>query len=291
MLSIKRGLLGSKTISYFTNLGAPKSSINGPKNLKISKASGNSQKLVARYYARWSKVISKMSPGQLAKMRENSMANNRQGHSNISILTSNTVGDPWLAPRFSSPFAGKFWSDMLNWGKHVFMGYIASPWRIRSVANQLKVQKLPRSLVRQEAISLYIKYNETLSTFRVADIQPFTSDRVMKEVRNKYGKISLPSGSKSVWEHSGLSASILNFAVLQAPAPLNLHFIQATVRIKGSGKFVVYDQAGNIMFGKDEFKPLEDTWVIEKILEKPDLPWVIISTRLEHPDDVKAEAP
>ena len=178
---------------------------------------------------------------------------------------------------------------MFNWGKHVFMGYIASPWRIRSVANQLKVQKLSRSLVRQEAISLYIKYNETLSSFRLGDMHPFTADRVMREVRGKFGKITLPSGSKPVWEHSGISASILNFAVLQAPAPLNLHFIQATVRIKGSAKFVVSDQAGKILLGKDEFKPVEDTWVIEKILEKPELPWVVISTHVEHPDDVKPE--
>jgi hypothetical protein len=233
-----------------------------------------------------------MTPAQLAKMREQSNAGHKTPQTNLTIRTSNAVGDPWLAPRFSNPFAGKFWTDMMDWAKHLMMIHIASPWRIRSVANQFKLPKITRRDIRKAALETYIKYNQTLSTFQLSNMTGYVSDSTIKDLRTKYGKTVLPPGTKPVWEHQGLSISILNNAVLQAPAPLNLHFIQATVRIKGQAKFAVFDSTGKVILGKDEFKPVEDTWVIEKILERPESPWIIVSTNLQHPDDVAAaEAP
>jgi hypothetical protein len=75
---------------------------------KISKPVSLAQATQKRYYPRWSKIVSQMSPASLAKMREGSSTTKKQGQTTLTIRTSNTVGDPWLAPRFSNPFAGKY---------------------------------------------------------------------------------------------------------------------------------------------------------------------------------------
>lgn len=179
---------------------------------------------------------------------------------------------------------------MINWGKHLVMTYIASPYRVRSVSNQLKVEKLTRRKIKQDIIETYVKYNKTLSHFQISNMGSFVADNAMKELRNKYGKTTLPPGTRSVWEHSKLSVGILNFVVVQVPAPLNMHFVQVTAKITGNQKFVVKDKQGTVLLGKDEFSPLEDIWVLEKILEKPESPWYVLSTHLEHPDDVQQKA-
>lgn len=177
---------------------------------------------------------------------------------------------------------------MINWGKHIIMNYIASPYRIGSVSKQLKLEKLTKSQVREACKETYIKYSKTLATFQFASMGNYVSDTVMKNVRQKFGKTVLPHGTKAIWEHSDLKAQILNYVVVQVPAPLNMHFLQVTMKFTSKQKFAVFDQSGNVLLGKDEFKPVEDIWVLEKILEKPDNPWYIIATELKHPDDVAA---
>jgi hypothetical protein len=166
------------------------------------------------------------------------------------------------------------------------MAYIASPWRVRGVAKQLKVPPFSRSQIRGIAKDIYIKLNQTLATFQISSMSSYISDTVMGEMKAKFGKTVLPGGSKPHWEAKNLSVSILNYAVIQVPDPLNLHFVQATVRITGNQKFVVHDRSGKAILGKDEFKPIEDVWVLEKILEKPENPWIVVATHLDHPDDV-----
>lgn len=182
---------------------------------------------------------------------------------------------------------------MLDWSKHLVMTYIASPWRVRSVSNQLKMERLSRGKIKEAVKETYIKYNKTLSTFQISSMGNYVSDAVMKDLRTKFGKTALPSGTRSTWDHSNLSVAILNYVVVQVPAPLNLHFIQVTVKITGNQKFIVKDTKGNVLLGKDEFSPIEDVWVVEKILEQPDSPWYVLATHLEHPDDAKKaiEAP
>ena len=176
----------------------------------------------------------------------------------------------------------------MDWAKHLFMSYIASPWRVRNVSNQLKLPRITRGQIRAAALDTYVKYNQTLSTFQISSMGQYVSDSVMTELRTKFGKTVLPSGTKPVWEHQNLKARLLNFVIVQVPAPLNMHIIQVTVRITGNQKFVVFDSAGKAVLGKEEFRPVEDTWVLEKIIEKPDYPWVVLATHLEHPDDIAA---
>lgn len=168
------------------------------------------------------------------------------------------------------------------------MSYIASPWRVRNVSNQLKLQRITRGQIRTATLETYVKYNQTLSTFHISSMASYVSDSVMNELRSKFGKTVLPAGSKPIWEHQNLKSRILNFVIVQVPAPLNMHIVQVTVRITGNQKFVVFDHSGKVILGKDEFRPVEDTWVLEKIIEKPEYPWVVLATHLDHPDDVAA---
>mgnify|MGYP002476797484 CR=1 FL=1 len=180
---------------------------------------------------------------------------------------------------------------MFDWGKHLFLGYIVSPWRIRGITKQLKMEKFTRSQIRGIAADTYAKYNQTLSTFQISSMSSYVADSVIGELRSKFGKTVLPPGSKPTWEAQNLKTSLLNYVIIQTPAPLNLHFIQATVRFNSNQKFAVYDKSGALLLGSEEYKPVQDTWVIEKILEKPELPWYIVATSLEHPDDVKVPKP
>lgn len=182
---------------------------------------------------------------------------------------------------------------MLDWSKRLVMTYIASPWRVRSVSNQLKIPRLTKRMIKEAVKDTYFKYNKTLSTFQISSMGNYVSDSVMKDLRAKFGKTVLPAGTRSTWDHSNLSVGILNYVVVQVPAPLNLHFIQVTVKIKGNQKFVVKDTKGNVLLGKDEYTPIEDIWVLEKILEQPDAPWYVLATHLEHPDNAQKtiEAP
>lgn len=158
---------------------------------------------------------------------------------------------------------------------------------MRTVCNQLKIEKFTRSQVRAIVAETYEKYNKSLASFHLTPMQAYSSESVMQQVRRKFGKASLPENSIPLWEAQNLNVSILNYVVAQIPAPLNLHLAQVTVRVKSNQKFVVKDKKGQILLGADEFKPVDDIWVLEKIVEKPENPWYIVATSLEHPDDVK----
>jgi hypothetical protein len=181
----------------------------------------------------------------------------------------------------------RFWKDLLNWGKHLVAGYVVAPRRVAALTKQLKLEPISRKQIRAVATETYQKYNQTLSTFNTSSMSSFCSDKVIGELRSKFGKTVLPIGSKPTWEAQGLKASILNYVVVQTPAPLNLNFIQVTVKFTSAQKFAVHDSTGKLILGSEEFKPVQDIWVLEKIVEKPELPWTIVATHLEHPDDVK----
>lgn len=167
------------------------------------------------------------------------------------------------------------------------MTYIASPWRVRSVSKQLNVPKISRAHIKSAIEETYIKYNSTLSTFNLSNMHEYVSDTVLKELKIKYGKLVLPPGTKPTWQHNNLKINIVNYVIVQVPAPLNMHFVQVTAKITGNQKFFV-KQGNKVVLGKDEWTSIEDTWVLEKILEKPESPWFVVSTKLEHPDDIIA---
>lgn len=169
------------------------------------------------------------------------------------------------------------------------MGYIGSPYRVRSVTKQLKIDKFTRGDIKKAAVEQYTRYNKTLATFQLSAMQSYVSENVIKELKTKFGKTVLPPNAISNWDAQGLKVSILNYVVVQVPAPVNLHFAQATVRIRSNQKLVIKDQSGAVLLGSEEYKPVEDIWVLEKIVEKPDSPWIVLATSLEHPEEVAAK--
>lgn len=181
----------------------------------------------------------------------------------------------------------RFWHDQWGYLKRLFMGYFYTPFKVRSVVKLLKLEnQFSRRAVKKAILDTYTQWNQHIANQNFRELEPMVSDLVMRKLRQKYAKIPLPPGSKPVLEQRGTNVKIINLVVAQIPDPINLHIVQATAKINSQTKYLLYGKDQQIIRGSEEFIPVEDTWVLEKIVEHPDDPWVVVSDRLEHPEDV-----
>ncbi|XP_049850406.1 uncharacterized protein LOC126322586 [Schistocerca gregaria] len=239
--------------------------------------------LQIRSYARGKlhKAISRLKPGELEKMRKSAPPSMQQRETAYVLNSTNVILDPWLPPKLENPIQKKFWIGIWEWAKHAFMTRIAVPWHLRGLARLFGHPKVTRSAIRRAAKSLYLQFNQDLSKLELMKIRDYVSVPLFDQLKAKYSRVYLLPNAIPQWESKNIRTKIINVVVVQIPSPIKSHFLQASVRITGKQRLAVVDKnSGQLISGSRNFVHVEDIWVIERVLEKKDATWCVLSINL-----------